>query len=282
MEGVHVPGLLRVRVSDDGTGGARLEARGGLAGFAERAKTVDSGLRISGPPAGPGRQEPVIRADLPCGETGQRLPYLAHTVFIQASWLGVPLEQDIGRRVVPGKTVAGAGDAVTCPEFRRRSSQVGAERIQGVVKGNITDGDVAELIRSTAEATAAYIRGDIHRYLALIKHADDYTLMPPYGGEPKRGFDAKAALENAPKMFRGGEADQELVASYASGDMAVLVAVERQHGEVGGMPGQDWSLRVTWVFRREGPEWRLVHRHADPLVHAISMEQMAALARGQT
>ena len=151
-----------------------------------------------------------------------------------------------------------------------------------MVQGNVTDGDVAELIRGTAEATAAYIRGDIHRYLALIKHADDYTLMPPYGGEPKRSFNTKAALENTPKMFRGGEADQELVASYASGDIAVLVAIERQHGEVGGMPDQDWSLRVTWVFRREGPEWRLVHRHADPLVHAITMEHMAALARGQS
>jgi ketosteroid isomerase-like protein len=150
-----------------------------------------------------------------------------------------------------------------------------------MVQGNVTEVDVAELIRSTAEAAAAYIQGDIHRYLALIKHADDYTLMPPYGGEPKRGFDTKEALESTPKMFRGGGADLELVESYASGDMAVLVAIERQHGEVGGMPDQDWSLRVTLVFRREGPEWQLVHRHADPLVHAMTMEHMAALARGQ-
>jgi ketosteroid isomerase-like protein len=150
-----------------------------------------------------------------------------------------------------------------------------------MVQRNVTEVDVAELIRSTAEAAAAYIQGDIHRYLALIKHAD-YTLMPPYGGEPKRGFDTKEALESTPKMFRGGEAELELVESYASGDMAVLVAIERQHGEVGGMPDQDWSLRVTLVFRREGPEWRLVHRHADPLVHAMTMEHMAALARGQS
>jgi ketosteroid isomerase-like protein len=44
---------------------------------------------------------------------------------------------------------------------------------------------------------------------------------------------------------------------------------------------QDWSLRVTWVFRHEGAEWRLAHRHADPLVHGISQEQLAAIARGE-
>lgn len=145
---------------------------------------------------------------------------------------------------------------------------------------NVTGADIAQLVGRTAEAASAYIRGDIRKYLTLIKHGDDYTLMPPYGGEPRRGFDAEEALEATPKMFRGGEADLELVQSHASGDMAVLVAIERQHGEVGGMPDQDWSLRVTLVFRREGPGWRLVHRHADPLVHAISMEHMAALARG--
>ena len=151
-----------------------------------------------------------------------------------------------------------------------------------MVRGNVTGTNVTELVRRTAEAASAYIRGDIRKYLGLIKHGDDYTLMAPYGGEPTRGFDPKKALEATPKMFRGGEADLELVESYASGDIAVLVAIERQHGEVGGMPDQDWSLRVTLVFRREGSDWRLVHRHADPLVHAISMEHMAALARGQS
>ena len=61
LEAVHVPGLLRVRVSDDGTGGARVEARGGLAGLAERVKTVDGRLQVSSPPGGP----TVIVAELP-------------------------------------------------------------------------------------------------------------------------------------------------------------------------------------------------------------------------
>jgi len=61
LEVVHVPGLLRVRVSDDGSGGARIEARGGLAGLAERSKTVDGRLQVSSPSGGP----TVVTVELP-------------------------------------------------------------------------------------------------------------------------------------------------------------------------------------------------------------------------
>jgi ketosteroid isomerase-like protein len=149
--------------------------------------------------------------------------------------------------------------------------------------GNVTDEELAELIRRTAEAASALIAGDIRGYLTFIKHSDDYTLMAPSGGEPRRGFDAsEEAVDALARYFRGGEAELQVVQSYASGDLVVLVAIERQHGEVGGLPDQDWSLRVTLVFRRDGSEWRLVHRHADPLVRGISPELFAAIARGET
>ncbi len=61
LEAVHVPGLLRMRISDDGCGGARVEARGGLAGLADRIRTVDGALQISSPPGGP----TVVAVELP-------------------------------------------------------------------------------------------------------------------------------------------------------------------------------------------------------------------------
>ena len=147
---------------------------------------------------------------------------------------------------------------------------------------NGSNEELAALIRRTTEAAKAYIRGDMRAYFTLIRHGDDYTLMAPFGGEPTRGFEdpSPERLEALERYFRNGEAEVEVVQTYASGDLAVLVVIERQHGEVGGLPDQDWSLRVTLVFRRDGSEWRLVHRHADPLVHGISLEQLAALARG--
>ena len=63
-------------------------------------------------------------------------------------------------------------------------------------------------------------------------------------------------------------------------DIAVLVTVEHQHAQVGGLPDQEWPLRVTLVFRHGETDWELVHRHADPLVHRITLEQASVLALG--
>ena len=150
-----------------------------------------------------------------------------------------------------------------------------------MARSGITEADVADLTQRCQDAAAALIRGDVRSYLGLFVHADDYTLMPPYGGSPRHGFDATdEALEQMSRFFAGGEAQVDVVQSAVSGDLVVLALIERQHGEVGGLPDQDWSLRVTMVFRREGDDWRLVHRHADPLVREIGFHRAAALARG--
>jgi hypothetical protein len=72
--------------------------------------------------------------------------------------------------------------------------------------GNVTDEELAELIRRTAEAASAFMRGEIRRYLMLITHADDYTLMAPFGGEPTRGFDASSErLKSMERYFQAGK-----------------------------------------------------------------------------
>jgi ketosteroid isomerase-like protein len=150
-----------------------------------------------------------------------------------------------------------------------------------MARESIKEDDIAGLVGRAASANAALMNGDIDGYLALIKHATDYTLMAPFGGTPTRGFEDSAEQRAAlARFFRSGKTDLELVQAYASGEMVVLVVIERQRAEVGGLPEQDWSLRVTLVFRRDGSEWLLVHRHADPLANGITLEQAAAIARG--
>lgn len=140
---------------------------------------------------------------------------------------------------------------------------------------------LAELTRMAQESAEAYLHGDLDAYARVLQHADDFTLMPPFGGPTRRGFILdRESREATRSTFRGGQVQVEVDASYVSDDLAVLAVVERQRGLVGDLAEQDWSLRVTLAFRRERGQWRLVHRHADALVHPIGWQALAQLARG--
>ena len=142
---------------------------------------------------------------------------------------------------------------------------------------------VADLIRRSAEANAALMRGDVGRYRNLVGLTDDFALMSPFGGTPTRGSDMTDERWQAMgRFFRNGDFEQQVVHAWGAADMVVLAVIERANVEVGGLPPQDWALRVTLVWRRDGDDWRLAHRHADPLAPGISLERAAALARGET
>ena len=80
------------------------------------------------------------------------------------------------------------------------------------MSGTVNDEELAALVRRVTEATEALISGDTKGYAALIKHAHDYTLMSPYGGDPVHGFDdSDEALDALARFFRGGEANVEVV-----------------------------------------------------------------------
>jgi ketosteroid isomerase-like protein len=142
-----------------------------------------------------------------------------------------------------------------------------------------TNPALTDLIRRSAQANSALMRGDIKRYCDLITLTDDFTLMSPFGGQPTYATEyTPERMEAMGRFFRNGTFEQDLVQAYVSTDMVVLAIIERAHVEVGGLPAQDWALRVTLVYRRDGAEWHLAHRHADPLVSGVSLEQAAALA----
>jgi ketosteroid isomerase-like protein len=144
-----------------------------------------------------------------------------------------------------------------------------------------TDDALAELVRIAQESAEAYFNGDLDTYESLLHHADDFSLMPPFGGPVRHGFElSDETRESTRSTFHGGEVVVEVDAAYVSDDLAVLAVVERQSGQVGDLPEQDWSLRVTLAFRRDGDRWRLVHRHADALVHPIDWDTLSRLARG--
>jgi ketosteroid isomerase-like protein len=151
---------------------------------------------------------------------------------------------------------------------------------QSPAQGTQDDPPIADLVLRSEKANAALMNGDIGTYLDLITLSDDFTLMSPFGGKPSRGAYTRKRWIEIGKFFRNGSLKQELVQAYGSSDMVVLAVIEHGHGEVGGLPAQEWPLRVTLVYRRQYGQWQLAHRHADPLVKGISLEQSALIARG--
>lgn len=136
------------------------------------------------------------------------------------------------------------------------------------------------LIEKSAVANDALMRGDIDRYRALLSLTDDFLLMSPFGGVPSRRPKDEAAWASLGRFFANGSLTQEVVEIWEGADMAVLAVIERARVEVGGLPAQDWALRVTLVYRRTPQGWALAHRHADPLAHGISLQNAAVLGRG--
>ncbi len=173
-------------------------------------------------------------------------------------------------------------DEVTSPAgLTRRATLAGVGAMAATGSASAADPVVADLVTRAAEKNAAFMNGEMQRWHELARIARDFTLMQPFGGQASRGFDASPArLKDMARTFKCGKTSLELEHAYASHSMIVLAMIERQTAEVGGLPEQDWSLRVTEVYRKDGSDWQLVHRHADPLVRRRTLEQTAALARG--
>lgn len=143
------------------------------------------------------------------------------------------------------------------------------------------DPEVAEIVERAAAANEHLMRGDIARYREVLQVTDDFTLMDPFGGKPTGAPASDDHWNRIGRFFREGrDACFELISSYRSDRLVVLVANEHTHVAVGPLPAQQWSLRVTLVFRKDDGSWRLAHRHADPLVHRITLEQAATLTSG--
>lgn len=141
---------------------------------------------------------------------------------------------------------------------------------------------VAALTEVYAKANEALMRGDVSTWSKLAPMTQDFVLMSPFGGEPSRYADyPPERIARMGKFFRNGTFHQQLLQAYSADDLIVLVTIERANVEVGGLPAQDWELRVTSVFKHDGAGWKLAHRHADPLTKDVSLEQAAKIARGE-
>jgi hypothetical protein len=56
------------------------------------------------------------------------------------------------------------------------------------------------------------------------------------------------------------------LARYTSDELATILEVEHWRARIGDRDSvEPFDLRVTTTFRQESGEWKIVHRHADPI-----------------
>ncbi len=122
-------------------------------------------------------------------------------------------------------------------------------------------------IEQSHRALAAILKGDPRVYQELFADRDDVTLGNPFGPYARGSKQVAATLANAASRYKDGEGVEfELVAKYLSENLACVVEVESGRTKVGGSNElAKVAVRVTSVFERIDGDWKLVHRHADPI-----------------
>ncbi len=126
--------------------------------------------------------------------------------------------------------------------------------------------DIRDVIDQYHKAVDEFSRGDSLPVKMLFSHRDDVTLANPFG-PPVRGWSkASEALDFASSRFKDGEVSFELIARYETSELVTLFEIENWNAKVGGRQEvSPFVLRVTSTFRREDDDWKVAHRHADPI-----------------
>lgn len=124
-----------------------------------------------------------------------------------------------------------------------------------------------QFIEEYHRALDTIMKGSADGYKRLYSRRDDIALANPFG-PPVRGWErVERALEGAASNYRDGETTSfERIVAYEGPEIAYTVEIERVQAKVGGGDTiTPFSVRTTSIFRREGGEWKVVHRHTDPI-----------------
>jgi ketosteroid isomerase-like protein len=127
--------------------------------------------------------------------------------------------------------------------------------------------DLDEAINQYHQAADEFSQGNPEPIKRLFSHRGDVVLANPFGPAARGWAQASQALDYASSRFRDGKVTAfEEVARYAGADLVVIHETEQWQAKVGGAEELSrFGLRVTSTFRHENGDWKLIHRHADPI-----------------
>jgi ketosteroid isomerase-like protein len=117
-------------------------------------------------------------------------------------------------------------------------------------------------------ASKAYVRGDFGPLGALTPRTGNASFFGPRGGTVKTARKVSQRYEHDAAAFLPvGKTKQQTLHSEADGELGFWVGVQRATAQMKGMKKPvPMNLRVTEIYRRENSGWKLIHRHADPLL----------------
>ena len=112
--------------------------------------------------------------------------------------------------------------------------------------------DLDSAIEQSHAAGDAILKGDPSGYKTLYSDREDVTLGNPFGPYARGRKKVEETLDGAASHYRDGEfTPLDLIAKYASDDLACIVEVERGRAKVGG--GEE--LVPVAATRRRNPSF---------------------------
>jgi len=127
--------------------------------------------------------------------------------------------------------------------------------------------DIQLVIEEYHQALDIFSRGNPEPVKNLYSHSDEIMLANPFGSTVKGWKLVSEALDFASSRFGDGKVKNfERTATYKTNDLLIIFEIEKWTSKVGGKSEiSSFDLRVTSTFRNENDNWKLVHRHADPI-----------------
>jgi ketosteroid isomerase-like protein len=128
--------------------------------------------------------------------------------------------------------------------------------------------DFEQFMKQREEASRAYVQGEAEPLSRIVARVSPATFFPPRGGSHQGTTEVAATYEHDAALFEPGSDSRFEVLDMAASDgiaywVGFMRSMVRMRGSAEAIP---MNLRTTEVFRREGDEWKLVHRHADMLM----------------
>jgi ketosteroid isomerase-like protein len=127
------------------------------------------------------------------------------------------------------------------------------------------DRDFESFLRARDMAARAFLQGDADPLNAAVATTLSVSFFEPGGAVIQSAEEVRARYRKNAARFSEGTYSLEILHSECDGSLGYVVGIQRSEVSIHRGPRSILELRVTEVFRREDGQWKLVHRHADPV-----------------